>query len=65
MARNTIGTSATIASVGTTLKRAKTMSPNGSSVPVSFSTMLSGLLCEACDSAMELDRPLAQITQPE
>ena len=52
-------------SVGTRLKAVKMVWPKGSRVPVSFSTTLRALPCVAWDRAIELDGPLAQITQPE
>ena len=65
MATKAIGMAMTVRIVGTMLKPANTVAENGSNWPVSFSTMFRALPWVACDKAMELDGPLAQITQPE
>ena len=47
------------------LKVVNTVSLNGSTWPVSFCTTFIALPGVDCASAMELDGPLAQTTQPE
>ena len=42
----------TTSTVGTRLKVVQTVSPNGSNLPVSFSTMFRALPCVACDRAI-------------
>ena len=51
--------------VGMRTNGAKTVSLNGITWPVSFSTRFNALPCDACDKAIELDNPLLQTDHAE
>src|SRR5450830_52639 len=61
----TKGMTISMAMVGTRLKLVKTVALNGKTSPVSFCTTFMALPGVDCARAIELDMPLAHITQPE
>ncbi len=62
---NTAVITTTTSTVGMRTNDANTVSLNGMTWPVAFSTRFSALPCDACDNAIELDKPLLQIDHAE